>query len=854
MARLSRARGALTLGRVLLLSQLREQPGRLAVTVLSIALGVALGAAVYLVNAAALNEFGLATKRLVGDADVVIRGPRDGFAERVYQELARDPAVRAASPVLELEVALPAKRDTLKVLGLDPFVAAALQPALIGDVERRALDLFAPDAIVLSNRAAAELNLRAGDRLPVLVGDGAKDLRVIEVLPEETYTQALGIMDIASAQWLFGMIGRLNRIDLSLSPGVDAERYRAALNRRLPAGILAIAPQAERDRAATVTRAYRVNLNMLALVALWTGAFLVFSTQSLSALRRRRTFGLLRALGVTRRELELALLGEGALLGLAGSGLGIALALAFAAGLLRLLNGDLGNTQLNVAGAALGAAPMSLLVFAAIGTAIAAAGAWLPARSAARQAPARALKGGDETPAAVVGKSWIAGLVLLAGGAVLARLPPVRGLPFFGYAAIGALLLGAVLLVPRLTVWLLRIAPRANRVVPDTALAQLRDNIALSTLSLASVIVSFSLMVAMAIMVYSFRVSFEDWLGKLLPADLQLREALGNDTAYWTREDQQAAAAVPGVARVEFRRTRPLLLDPLRPPVTLIVRGSSARQVSEELPLVKSFRGPLPDDAPPAWISEAVADLYGLAPGARIDLPLGERVRHFTVAGIWRDYARAFGAVVITRPAYIEATQDSAANEGSVWLKPGSDPARVELDLRAALARGAGGSPGFPGAGSFEVLTSTVVRERSLRIFDRAFAITYGIEAVAVIIGLMAVSFAASSTALARRAEFGMLRHVGMLRRQVVAMLATEGVLMSTLGVVYGLILGGALSLVLVYVVNRQSFNWSIDFAVPLWQLGVLSVILIAAAAFTAVWSGRSAMTHEAVRAVREDW
>jgi putative ABC transport system permease protein len=118
----------------------------------------------------------------------------------------------------------------------------------------------------------------------------------------------------------------------------------------------------------------------------------------------------------------------------------------------------------------------------------------------------------------------------------------------------------------------------------------------------------------------------------------------------------------------------------------------------------------------------------------------------------------------------------------------------------------------------------------------------------------MGVSFAASSTALARRAEFGMLRHLGMLRRQVVAMLASEGVLMSSLGVLYGLILGGALSLVLVYVVNRQSFNWSIDFAVPLWQLGVLSVTLIAAAAFTAVWSGRSAMSQDAVRAVREDW
>lgn len=847
----SPARGALTLGRVLLLSQVREQPGRLAVTVLSIALGVALGAAVYLVNAAALNEFGVAAKRLVGDADVVIRGPRDGFAESLYGELARNPAVRTASPVLELEAALPGSRDTLEILGLDPFVAAALQPALIGDVERHALDLFAPDAIVLSNQAAAQLDVHAGERLRVIVGDEPRELRVIEVLPEGTYNQALGIMDIASAQWLFGELGRLNRIDLSLAPGVDAESFRAALNRHLPAGVLAIAPQIEHDRAATVTRAYRVNLNMLALVALWTGAFLVFSTQSLSALRRRRSFGLLRALGVRRRELELALLGEGALLGLAGSVTGIALALAAAAALLRLLNGDLGNAQLHIAGAALGAAPASLLIFVAIGTAIAAAGTWFPARAAARQAPARALKGGDEEPSGVLGRSWIAGLGLLGAGVILARLPPVRGLPLFGYAAIAALLLGAVMLVPRLTVGILRWAPRADRVVPDTALAQLRDNIALSTLSLASVIVSFSLMVAMAIMVYSFRVSFEDWLGKLLPADLQLREPLGNDTARWSPQDQQATAALPGVARAEFRRTRPLLLDPARPAVMLIARGSNAQQVSDELPLVQRFRGPLPEDAPPAWISEAVHDLYGYVPGRRIDLPLGGRMRHFTVAGVWRDYARAFGAVVITRPAYIEATHDRDANEGSVWLEPGSDPARVESELRAALSRGA---PGATGAGAFEVLTSTALRERSLRIFDRAFAITYGIEAVAVIIGLMGVSFAASSTALARRAEFGMLRHLGMLRRQVIAMLASEGVLMSSFGVLYGLMLGGALSLVLVYVVNRQSFNWSIDFAVPLWQLAVLCVTLIAAAAVTAVWSGRSAMSQEAVQAVREDW
>ncbi len=565
-------------------SQLREQPGRLCITVLAIALGVALGAAVYLVNSAALNEFGLATKRLVGEADVVVRGPREGFPESLFTELARDPAVRLASPVLELEVALPGSRDTLEVLGLDPFRAAALQPALIAEVEAGALELFQPDAIMLSNAAALERGLKRGDSLRILVGNTPRALRVAGVLSESAYGQPLGVMDIASAQWLFERLGRLNRIDLRLNPGVDVESFRAGLKRRLPAGTLAVAPQVERDRAVTVTRAYRVNLNMLALVSLWTGAFLVFSTQALSVLRRRRALGLLRALGATRGELELALIGEGAVLGLAGSLIGVLLGALSAAALLRLLSGDLGNGQLHAAGAVFYAAPSSLLVFLAIGTVVAGAGAWLPARAAARRPPAQSLKGGDLAPGAAAMRGWVAGAALLAFGALLATLPAVRGLPLFGYAAIAALLFGAVLLVPVLTVKILRLAPRSGRVVPDTALAQLKDNIGFSTLSLASIIVSFSLMVAMAIMVYSFRVSFDHWLGKLLPADLQLREPLGNDTAYWSPGEQATVAAIRGVARVEFRRTRPLLMDPSRPAVTLIARRATPAEAAAELP------------------------------------------------------------------------------------------------------------------------------------------------------------------------------------------------------------------------------------------------------------------------------
>ena len=834
---------AVAVWRALVLAQLREQPMRLWVTVIAIALGVALGSAVFLVNSAALNEFGLATKRLVGEADLIVRGPPAGFPEALYPRLARDAAVSLASPVLELEAALPGRRDTLKVLGLDPFRAALLQPVLFADIAGDTFSLLKPDGIFLSGSAARQLNLHRGDPLPVLVGSSLKSLHVLGILSETSYPQSLGVMDIASAQWAFDKLGRLNRIDLRLKPGTLVDAYRDALRPTLPAGVVAAAPQVELDRAITVTRAYRVNLNMLALVALWTGAFLVFSTQSLSVLRRRRSLALLRALGVTRGELERALLGEGAALGVAGSTLGVLLGWGFAAVLLRLLTGDFGNGQLRSAGASLHAAVGPLLVFFLIGTLVACLGAWLPARAAAREPPARSLKGGDGDRRLVTAAGWRLGVALALSGAVLARLPPVNGLPVFGYAAVGALLFGGVLLVPALSMRVLDLAPRTHRVVLDTAIAQLRENVGLSTLSLASIIVSFSLMVAMAIMVFSFRVSFEHWLEKLLPADLQLREPQGNDTAFWPPAVQAKLAAIAGIARIEFRHTEPLLLDAGRPAVTLIARGADAGRAAEELPLVQSdarSRGNLP----PAWISEALRDLYRFEVGATINLPLGGHDRQFIVAGVWRDYARPFGAVVIPLPAYAAATGDRNATEGSVWLDGSRPAAAVEAAIRDSFHREV--SP--------EIMTSTAVRERSLQIFDRAFAITYALEVIAVIIGLTGVSFAASSTALARRAEFGMLRHLGMLRRQVVGILADEGFLMSVFGVLYGLGLGALLSLVLVYVINRQSFNWSIDLAVPFWQLAILSATLIAASALTAVWSGRAATSEDAVRAVREDW
>ncbi|MCZ8132953.1 MAG: ABC transporter permease [Steroidobacteraceae bacterium] len=833
----------LAIVRAVSLAQLREQPGRVAITVLVIALGVALAAAVFFVNGAALGQFSHAARELVGEADVVVRGGRAGFPEGEYARLAQLPGVREASPALDVDAAL-AGGGRLRIVGMDAFRAGMIQPRLYGELNVDLLTLFAPDAIVLSAQAARELEVGEGGVVSVRVGTQALPLRVVAVLSRDVFPQRLGIMDISTAQWLFGRVGTISRVDLRLEPNVDRERFRDGLRASLPPGVEAIAPEVERTRAETVTRSYRVNLNMLALVALLTGAFLVFSTQALSVLRRRTALALLRALGLRRGELQALLVLEGTLLGALGSLLGVALGYLIASALVTRLGGDLGGGYLESGALTLTPQPLAMLAFFLLGTGFALAGSWVPAREAALRSPARALKAGDVEPVLERLRSPWPGLGLLALGTAVAFVPPVGGVPVFGYLAITLLLFGGVLLVPRVSAFVLSHLPATGRVPVDVGLAQLRGSAGQSSVSLATVIVSFSLMVAMAIMVFSFRESFIAWLDEVLPADVQLRASTGADTAFWTPDVQARLAAVPGVGRIEFHRVQHVLLAPDRPPVSVIARDVDFGNVGAGVPLLEADPARHRPDRANAWVSEAIVDLYGLRIGDELRLPLGGRYVPVTIAGVWRDYARSFGAVVVDRDWYVRQTNDRLATEAAVWLAPGAEPDRVIEELRARLEDGR----------DVEIMTSGGIRELSLRIFDRAFTITYALEAVAVLIGLVGIAFAASSQALARRGEFAMLRHVGLQRHDVIRMLAAEGTLTGAIGVVYGLALGFFLSLVLVYVVNRQSFNWSLDLSVPWLQLAVLSAVLILAAAITATVAGRAAVRGDVVRAVREDW
>ncbi|WPL18551.1 ABC transporter permease YtrF precursor [Thiorhodovibrio winogradskyi] len=849
-------------------------------SVLAIALGVALGLAVQLIHRGALDEFERGVRLLNGQADLQVLAGASGFDDRLFAEIAQLPEVAAASPVLEVRARRPGRsseRDSLRILGVDVLRLAAVNPALMpvpgpapesapdpapdqvsdqasdlasasanADTREADPDLLATlreDALFLSPAAAERLELQPGDTLTLQAGTEERDLRIAGTLPSAGVGQEVAVMDIAGAQRQFARLGVLTRVDLRLRQDLPPARAREAIGARLPPGLTVLPPEEAAAESLGLTRAYRVNLTMLATIALLTGGFLVFSTQWLAVVRRRRELAFLRALGLTRAELWRGLLAEGALLGLLGGLIGALLAYLLAALAFAAVGGDLGAGFFRGLNPRLSWQWLATLFYLALGLAAGLAGAWLPAREAAQAAPAQALKAGDEAAAfrARARWGWTSAAALLA--AALCTLPPLWGIPVFGYAAVLLILLTALLALPgvtRLIGW-----PRLGLAwisgpLPRLAQARLTAAPGQTVVAGAGVVASVALAASMAVMVDSFRGSVDDWLTRMLPADLYLRASDSSASGFLSPGQVEQVRALPGVRDIYPVRFDSLRLDAARPAVSLIARRVDG---AGGLPLVAGdLQGPETGEAP-AWISEALADQWRLGVNDRLELPLGGKPRPFVIAGIWRDYARAQGSVVIRMDHYRALSGDPLTNDLGLMLLPDADPEALMRAIRDTL-----------GESLSEMILPNDLRAMILTIFDRTFLVTYLMEGVAVLIGLFGIATTFAALASSRRREFGILRHLGLRRRDIGRLLGLEAALAALLAVVVGLVAGGAIAWVLIEVINRQSFHWSMELAVPVGLLSLFAAAMILLAAAAARFAGARAMRQDAVLAVREDW
>ncbi|MGJ7570429.1 FtsX-like permease family protein [Variovorax sp. RB2P76] len=856
--------------------ELRHHPWRNAAAVMAVMLGVALAFSVQLINASALDEFSSAVRSVNGQPDLEVRAVQGGFDEAVFAQLARHPQVTLASPVVELQgLALVVDSQVpMRVIGIDalvlPTIAPALMPQPAPGADRFAL--FAPGQVFLNAAARSALKLPAQapagapEAVQLRSGDAWQKLAVAgHVAAGGT---ALAVMDIGAAQDLFGQGGRLSRIDLRLAPGTDRGTFMAALQKSpdWPAGVQFAEPGDAAERVSNLSRAYRVNLTVLALVALFTGAFLVFSVLALSVAKRAQQFALLGVLGLTPRERLRLVLAESLVLGLIGSAAGLALGTALAAFALKVLGGDLGGGYFEGVAPTLHWSAGSALLYGGLGVVAALVGGWWPARAAQALPEAQTLKGLGAAPVQS-NSHWLA-LGLIALGGVLANVPAIGGIPVAAYLSVACLLVGGITALPWLIALLYdRIAPLfAQRVLPMLAVERARRMRGTAAVAVSGVVASLSLAVALTVMVASFRDSVTQWLNVVLPADLYVRATSGGrgsnsggtsstDTATFAPAFVQALAQLPGVVRTGTLRTQTLQLDATRPAVALIARSLEGG-ATQSLPLVGSAIA-VPEGQIGIYVSEPMVELYGAKPGTTF-APLSDamgmsasskKTPSFFVAGVWRDYARQFGAITMDARDYERITGERNVSDVALWLAPGASEGEVQTAVRALAARQGGGS-----AESVEIASVGQIRVTSLRIFDRSFAVTYWLQAVAIAIGLFGIAASFSAQVLARRKEFGLLAHLGFTRRQVLAVVAGEGAAWTAIGAVAGLGLGLAVSVVLVKVVNPQSFHWSMDLLVPWERLLLLCAAVVAAGTVTAWMAGRAAAGKDAVLAVKEDW
>ncbi|MEH0165627.1 FtsX-like permease family protein [Roseateles microcysteis] len=821
--------------RQLSLPALRHQAGRQLLALLAVMLGVALPYAVHLINAAALGEFAAAARSIEGQPDLILSRQGGTLDLALFERIAAMPEVLVAAPQVEAAVQMrgaDGKVHGLRLLGIDALAATTLSPDLLArpPADESPLQLWLDPQRLHLNRAAAQLldEQQALIELRHTQGLQLQTTRLQRGGQVEAGGGPLAVIDIAGAQVLLGRM-TLDQMALRLQAGVTAEQFLTQAT--LPSGVRAVPPSDAGARLASMTQAYRVNLGVLSLMALFTGSFLVFAVVSLSVAQRQPQLALLGVLGLSGRERAGLVMAEAALLGLLGSGLGLLLGWELHATVLKLLGGDLGATLgiSRVRGAQLEQLP--LLVFGLLGFIVCLLAAAAPALAVREMPVAQVLKGLGGAPLRHW-PFWLGpGLLLLA--LPLALAPPWHEMSLGAYAAMLLLLLGGMLSLPQALALLLK--RPGGRALAQLARARLREHSGDALQTLSGVLVALALSVAMLVMVGSFRESLQQWLTQMLPAELYLRSGLRGG-AVLTPELVAAIQQSPLIERNEPQRSARAWHADTGQEVALQARAFDPAA----LPLVGAWQKV---DRTAVYINEAMRDEWRLQAGQGISLRLmgGARLDG-RVAGIWRDYSRQTPALLLPLSDYRRVSGDLAVSELLLWPKPGAE--KVTEHLRSLA----------PQAEDIEIASASDLRSLSLRIFDRSFVLTHGLQAVALAIGLFGIAASQSAQTLARRREFGLLRHLGLARGDILRLLLREAALLAACGTALGLLLGLAISAVLVWVLNPQSFHWSMEMHIPwLRLLGLLAAVFLTAIA-AALLAGRQALSADAVQSVKEDW
>jgi putative ABC transport system permease protein len=838
MAESPKSRGAdmvrLKLFYRLMVRPLLHEPVRLALMVLAVALGVAVVLAIDLAGNAAAGSFHSSMETLSGDNDLEIEAS-GGVPESILATLAAQPFPLRLSPRME-DFAMDLRtQETLPLIGLDLIAQGsryATQRSTLQDTSLEKLTgeesvrmLEDPQSIWVS----AGLGKKPGEHLSFLINDQVRDCIVRGVFPDTSANGHAVLMDIAAAQRALNRFGRVDRILLKLPPNSNLDEWQERLRRVLPAGI-EVRPQGtgtEENRK--MLEAFRWNLRLLSYIALVVGAFLIYNTISVSVVRRRNEIGIVRALGASRTDALAAFLGEAAGLGLAGGLLGLPLGRVMADGAVKLMGATVESLYVSSRPGAIELTPHSVALALVIGIGVATLSAFSPAREAMQVSPTDAMAQGRREYLAQMhkGRDLAIALVLAVLGAIAGEAPAIAGKPLFGYVAVFLLIVAAAYAIPAFVYSVSRITAKSLKelfgVEALLASRSLAASLRRTSVLVGALATAVAMVVSVGIMVGSFRQTVVNWMNNQLPADLYLRPA-GSPAAdrhpTLSPELLEKIRTLPGVAEVDRLRAYEISYDGM--PVTLAAVDLTARRARRQSDffsgrpaseVLEQLRG-----KNNVIVSEPFTYKHHVKTGDTITLSLGAARAYFRIVDVHYDYGSERGYILMDREVLLKFLPDAAPTNLAIFVAPGANAEEVRREILTAAA-----------GHRILVFSDREIRAEAVRIFDRTFAITYALEAVAVIVAVMGIAGALLALVIDRRRELGLLRFLGAASRQIQKMILVEAGLLGLLANLGGFILGCFLSLILIFVINTQSFGWTIRFHWPVEVLlGALTVVYTA--------------------------
>ncbi|HYO52193.1 FtsX-like permease family protein [Archangium sp.] len=840
------------------LRHLGSHPWLTALSLLGIALGVAVVVSIDLANTSAMRAFERSTDTVAGRATHQFVGGPAGLPESVYRDLRLLPGAPVSAPVVEGHVrAKGGDQRTLTLLGVDPFAESPFRsyvPGSGGGVDLGAF-LTEPGAVILTQRTARALGVKAGDPLEVGVEGVEKRLRVVALLQpgdegSARAMESLVLTDISTAQEVLGQVGRLSRIDLKLPDGEAGEARLESLRPLLPEGAEVVRPRARGNAVEQMTRAFRTNLTALSLLALVVGTFLIYNTMTFSVVQRREQLGRLRAVGITRRELFSLVLGEAAVLGVVGTVAGLLLGVLMGRGLVELVTRTLNDLYLVVSVRGLTLEPFTLMKGVLLGLGATLAAALLPAWEAARSAPAVTLRRStlEDVSRHRAPRLALLGLLVLALGVGLLSLPTPELLPAYG--GLFSVLLGAALLVPWLTAKLAGMAAgplgRPFGLVGRMAARGVTSNLSRTAVALAALMVAVATTVGVGLMVTSFRGTVADWLESSLQADVYVSPpslVTRRGGATFVPELAEHLRATPGVASSSTLRTVQVRVEGVPTDVRAVDFGGTP---------VRPYRFKEGDpertwkelEAPDAvLVSEPFAFHRRVGVGGTVELATDKGPRRFRVVGVYFDYGSDTGTLLMLRDTYLRHFDDPRVSGVALYAAPGQD-----VDALVARVRERAGN-----AQALDIRSNRALREMSLEVFDRTFTITHVLRLLAVGVAFIGVLSALMALQLERARELAVLRATGLTPRQLWSLVSLQTGLLGLLAGLFALPLGVGLAYVLVHVINQRSFGWTLRLLVSTDVLLQALVLALSAAALAGLYPSWKMSRANPALALREE-